>query len=117
MKKTCPYQILIAIINDQKVLEAVLLKTLAKYSIDKTIVSKAKGTAPSAVSDFFGFGTTEKNMLSTIIQSSDAEEVVAEVSAQMNKNKNNRGVVFTLPLTGMDSRMFQNLEVKNGKED
>lgn len=112
-KQESPYQILVAIINRQKVLEVTLLKLLSKFSVDKNIISKAYGTAPSSVSDFFGFGTTEKSIITSIVPASKSSEILEEISKSMDKNKNNRGVAFLLPLTGMDSRMFENLGAKH----
>lgn len=112
-KKSCPFQILIIIMNQEKGLEDKIIDILDVYNVDKTIISRANGTAQSSVSDFFGFGITEKNIFTTIIQSEKAEDIVKSISKKMALNKNNKGVVFTLPLTGMDSRVFKNLEVKN----
>lgn len=113
MKKKCPYQILIAIINEQKALETRLIKIINEYA-SKSIVSQASGTAPSSASDFFGFGITEKSILSAIIPSEKADEIMKFVSSSMNTNKNNKGIVMTLPLSAMDSRIFEELEAKNG---
>jgi len=109
-KKTCPYQILIAIINNQKVLEASLLKTLEKYSVEKAFVSRASGTAESSISDFFGFGITEKDIFSCFVPAEIADNIIEDVEANMKKSKHNKGIVFTLPLTAIDSRIFESLE-------
>ena len=112
-KKESPYQILVAIINRQRVLEVTILKILSKFSVDNNIISKAYGTAPSGVSDFFGFGTTEKSIVTSIVPASKSHEILNQISMSMDKNKNNKGVAFLLPLTGMDSRIFQILGEKH----
>ena len=109
-KNLCPYQILVAVINNQKVLEASLLKTLEKYSVEKVFVSKASGTAESSISDFFGFGITEKDIFSCFVPSKFADKIIEDVEQNMKKSKHNKGIVFTLPLTALDSRIFENLE-------
>ena len=115
-KNLCPYQILIAVINNQKVLEASLLKTLEKYKVEKAFVSKASGTAESTGFDFFGFGITEKDIFSCFVPTKFADEIISDVEANMKKNKHNKGIVFTLPLTAIDSRIFENLEGNYGKK-
>lgn len=111
MKKIlCPYQALVMIINEDQETEDKLLELLELYHIEKTMISKAKGTAPSSISDFFGFGVVEKMIVTTMIPSIKAKDILTKLTQELELNEKNKGIVLTLPLTGMDSRLFQQLE-------
>lgn len=111
-KNLCPYQILIVITDCEKWMEETVLNILNRYLTDKAIVSRAKGTAPSTMSEIFGFGTSEKSITSAIIESKNSNEIVGKLTDTLKFNETNNGIVFTLPITSMDSRIFYLMEEK-----
>ena len=105
-KKQCPYKILIAILNQEKNIEEKVLDILKKYEISRTVVSMAQGTAPSNISDFFGFGVTERMILSTFVEADKSKEIVDCLQNSLEEDKKNKGMIFTLPLTALSSNIL-----------
>lgn len=108
MKKTntCPYKALVVIVNDGKDTEEKVLTVLKKYNISRNVISSAKGTATSTLSDFFGFSVVDKIILSTFIDSPMASEIVGEITSTLQLDEKNRGIVFTLPITALSSNIL-----------
>lgn len=108
MKKanTCPYKALLVIVNEGKDTEDKVLSILNKYAISKSVISSAKGTATSNLSDFFGFSIVNKIILSTFIDAPLATEIIEDITRTLQLDQKNRGIVLTLPLTALSSNII-----------
>lgn len=102
----CPLQILVLIINNTEK-EDVVETLLNKHGIEKSMISTAKGTANSTISDFFGFGIVEKLIISTFIPADKAKVIINDLVENLKLKERNKGIVFTLPLTSISSNILQ----------
>lgn len=105
-KNRCPYKALIVVVNEGKVYEEKVLSVLKKYDISRSMISLAKGTAPSNLSDFFGFSVDNKSMVSTFIDSDKTEEIIADLKKELESDAKNRGLIVTLPITALSSNIL-----------
>lgn len=108
MKKQniCPYKALVVIANEGKDTEEKIISVLKKYDISRNVISSAKGTATSTLSDFFGFSVVNKVILSTFIDYEMVTEILNDITQTLQLDEKNRGIVFTLPLTGLSSNIL-----------
>ena len=105
-KNLCPYKALIIIINEGRNIEDKVLYVLKNYDITRSVISFAKGTAPSSISDFFGFGVDNKIVVSTFVDSGRVGEITADLKEILELDKNNRGMMFTMPITALSSNIL-----------
>lgn len=108
MKKRspCPYKALMIIIDVAKHVEDKILSVLESYQITRSMISFAQGTAPSTISDFFGFGIVDKMVLSTFVDTKLAETIVMDLQNVLQEDEKNRGIIFTLPITALSSNII-----------
>lgn len=108
MKKkiSCPYKALILIINEGRNIEDKIMYVFKTHDIMRSVISFAKGTAPSTLSDFFGFGVDNKIVVSTFVESEKAEEIIHDLKEILEVDKRDRGMVFTLPITALSSNIL-----------
>ena len=104
MKKkiSCPYKALMLIINEGRNIEDKIMYVFKTHDIMRSVISFAKGTAPSTLSDFFGFGVDNKIVVSTFVESEKAEEIIHDLKEILE----DRGMVFTLPITALSSNIL-----------
>lgn len=67
------------------------------------------GTASSETLDYLGLGKTEKDFVITMGPKERLPSVVGEISQLMQLHKPGRGIVFTVPLSGISSLFSQML--------
>ncbi len=120
-KNYCPYKALIVVVNEGKTYEDKILAVLKNYDISRSVVSVAKGTAPSNISDFFGFGIENKTLVSTFVESDRAKEIMFELKETLELDKKNKGLVLTLPITALSSNILglwrRNDETDNSEKE
>lgn len=105
-KNYCPYKALIVIVNEGKNYEEKILSVLKKYDISRSMISLAKGTAPSTISDFFGFSIENKILISTFIETDMTKEIIFDLKESLELDKKNKGLVLTLPITALSSNIL-----------
>lgn len=117
-KNRCPYKALIVIINEGRNIEDKVLYVLKSFDISRNFISFAKGTAPSTLSDFFGFGVDNKILISTFVEVEKVSEIISDLQELLQLDKKNKGMIFTLPITALSSNILGlwrgNGENKNG---
>ena len=105
-KNPCPYKALVIIINEGKNIEDKILYIFKSYDISRSMISFAKGTAPSTISDFFGFGVDNKIVVSTFVETAVVEEMIKDLQEILQLDKRDRGMIFTLPITALSSNIL-----------
>ena len=112
-KNICPLQALVLICNDDEKLEKTACETLKNYGVKHELIHHATGTAPSAILDMLGVGTTPKIILSTFIPTDNADEIIEVLDKNLKLEEKNKGIAFTLPITGMASNIMDELEMNH----
>lgn len=113
-KKTpCPYKALLIIANNEKNTENTIISILNKYNITTSMISSAQGTAPSTISDFFGFGIIDKIVFSTFIPASLTEKIIENLQTALQTDDKNKGMIITLPITALSSNVLEIWRIKN----
>ncbi len=115
-KKLCPLQALILICNNDEKLERLAHDILLKYGIAHELIHHATGTASSSILDMLGVGTSAKMVLSAFIPSDRADEIMSELNLSLRLEEKNKGLAFTLPITGMASNIMEELEINYGRK-
>lgn len=105
-KNPCPYKALVVIINEGRNIEDKVLYVFKNYDITRSMISFAKGTAPSNFSDFFGFGIDNKIVVSTFVDTDLVEQITDDLKEILELDKKNRGMIFTLPITALSSNIL-----------
>lgn len=105
-KNPCPYKAMVIIINEGRNIEDKLMYVFKNYDISRSMISYAKGTAPSTLSDFFGFGVDNKIVVSTFVEAEKVKELTNDLQEVLQLDKKNRGMIFTLPLTALSSNIL-----------
>ena len=68
------------------------------------------GTANSQILDYFGLSETEKDIVLTLVQEERVLRLLQDTTAAFRMTGPGRGILFTLPLSGVSGRVPQILE-------
>ena len=67
------------------------------------------GTAPSEIMDILGLGSTEKDILLTLLPKSFADDILVKLRRALRLGSVNSGIAFTVPLTSASSFVMKRL--------
>lgn len=97
------------------------LITIVDYSLGMAVIDYYKdkkttfgftthgyGTASSEILNYMGLAETKKSVTLTILEKSNAEYALWELSKKMNLNKPGKGIAFTVPVSSMN-KFFVNM--------
>ena len=82
---------------------------LSERGIDVEYRMLVHGTASSEVMNLLGLGTTEKVMISAIATQEGASELLPQMRKRLYLGMPDTGVAFTIPITGGQNRLFENV--------
>lgn len=88
---------------------------LSERGIDVEYRMLVHGTASSEVMNLLGLGTTEKVMISAIATQEGASELLPQMRKSLYLGMPDTGVAFTIPITGGQNRLFENVSA-NAKD-
>ena len=88
---------------------------LSERGIDVEYRMLVHGTASSEVMNLLGLGTTEKVMISAIATQEGASELLPQMRKRLYLGMLDTGVAFTIPITGGQNRLFENVSA-NAKD-
>lgn len=88
---------------------------LSERGIDVEYRMLVHGTASSEVMNLLGLGTTEKVMISAIATQEGASELLPQMRKRLYLGMPDTGVAFTIPITGGQNRLFENVSA-NAKD-
>ena len=74
------------------------------------------GTANSQILDYFGLNETEKDIVLTLVQGDHSRRLLEDTTNDFRMTGPGRGILFTLPLSGVSGRVPQILEHIKEKE-
>lgn len=77
-----------------------------------------EGTATSEILDVLGIGATDKDVVLSMVPGYKVNDLLSKITNKMNLNKAGKGIIFTLPLSGISSIMSRilNKEVQSELE-
>ncbi len=73
----------------------------------------AQGTAPSAIMDIFGLSGRTRVITAAITVRPKVKEIFSELHGKLAFDEKGKGVAFSLPLTGLQSHIFEAIEDVN----
>lgn len=76
----------------------------------------AEGTATSEIMDALGRGSVDKSVLVSMIPKNISEILMNKLSSELQLNRENSGIAFTIPLNGVNNLILRILERSAGKE-
>lgn len=65
------------------------------------------GTANSQILDYFGLDATEKDVVLTLVPAWRARKLIDKMDERFGLSRPGRGIVFTIPLSGVSGRVHQ----------
>ncbi len=74
-----------------------VVELLSRSNVDLQLMTLGKGTAGSAVADYFDISESEKKVFFALTQKEKAQEIMALLDNTLNASKN-KTIVFSLPL-------------------
>ena len=74
------------------------------------------GTSNSQILDYFGLSETEKDIVLTLVQGDHSRRLLEDTTNDFRMTGPGRGILFTLPLSGVSGRVPQILEHIKEKE-
>lgn len=84
-------------------LSSSILKLLNNIGISASFIQKGRGTATRQVRDILGIEDNNKEIIYSVVNEDKVEEISKEIKAFFSINRRNRGIAFTVPLTGIIS--------------
>ena len=83
------------------------MKLFEKSNLPVHMQFFAQGTASSDMLDILGLGGIEKDVLFTIVPKSVADNMLRTIYLDLELSQKNSGIVFTLPLSGINSMFMK----------
>lgn len=92
-------KLLISIVNRGD--DEALSEILNDFSVALTFSCMGMGTARAAVLRYLGIGTSEKDIMISLIPESDEDAILNEIRMKMSLHLVGRGIAFTVPLSAI----------------
>lgn len=89
-----------------------LIKLLQEFGIEQQIFFIGKGTSKSEFADLFSFGLLDKDILSCIVDTKIAKEIISKIGTEFELYKGNKGVSFTISINGACSNLLKMLNIE-----
>ena len=117
MLKKEPLRLLVAIVDRGR--GTVISELCQRNHVELNYICFGKGTANSAILSLLGLGSSEKDLVVSVIPDSKIPLVLSSISMRMNMQNPGRGIAFTLPISGINALVAKLLTQKNedGKEE
>jgi len=80
------------------------------------LIALGKGTAESEILDYLGLDQLEKDLVLSLVPSTDAGHILSHLNETLHLSKPGRGIAFSIPLSGLSVGMSQRLEEASGKK-
>ncbi|MEA5096082.1 MAG: hypothetical protein VB128_14110 [Sedimentibacter saalensis] len=94
-------KVLITIVDRGKGIKVTEL--LNEENVMYNIIALATGTARSEILDYLGLGSTEKDLVISIIHEEDVKSVMNLLKEKMQLKEPGNGIAFTIPISSVDS--------------
>ena len=117
MLKKEPLRLLVAIVDRGR--GTVISELCQRNHVELNYICFGKGTANSEILSLLGLGSSEKDLVVSVIPDSKIPLVLSSISMRMNMQNPGRGIAFTLPISGINALVAKLLTQKNedGKEE
>lgn len=109
------YRVLVVITNPKLAPKAT--KLLDESSIPMHFQLTAAGTASSEILDILGLGSTDKNLLIGMVPRSLCRDLLKKLKRTLRIGLPDSGIVFTMPLSGMNALILRVLNQMEGDGD
>lgn len=77
------------------------LDVLESFDVSYQLVLYGKGTAPSGLSNMFGYMDPSKAIILSVVREDKINDILASYEDKYFKLKNGRGIAFTIPLSSL----------------
>lgn len=67
------------------------------------LIFLGSGTAKSEILDYLGLGRTEKDLVFSIVQEDNVQNILNILNENMNLKEPGNGIAFTIPISSVDS--------------
>lgn len=114
MSKDGRVKLLVTIVDRDKGRAAVDIYRAYKMHFD--YLCMGYGTANSQILDYFGLAETEKDVVFTLVPETRVKGLIAEMNERFHLNHPGRGILFTVPLSGVSGQVPQIL-CRDGEEE
>lgn len=114
MSKDGRVKLLVTIVDRDKGRAAVDIYRAHKMHFD--YLCMGYGTANSQILDYFGLAETEKDVVFTLVPETRVKGLIAEMNGRFHLNHPGRGILFTVPLSGVSGQVPQIL-CRDGEEE
>ena len=114
MSKDGRVKLLVTIVDRDKGRAAVDIYRAHKMHFD--YLCMGYGTANSQILDYFGLAETEKDVVFTLVPETRVKGLIAEMNERFHLNHPGRGILFTVPLSGVSGQVPQIL-CRDGEEE
>ncbi|MCL1805843.1 MAG: hypothetical protein FWG28_07600 [Clostridiales bacterium] len=82
---------------------------LVKHHVHKHYICLGMGTAGSEIIDYLGLGDPEKDIVFSLAPKAGIPMLFKAVNTEMQLKKPGKGVIFTIPLSGLSAAAFHDL--------
>jgi nitrogen regulatory protein PII len=86
--------------NGEKIAEL-----LRENNVIYNMILLGNGTAKSEILDYLGLGRTEKDIVLSVVNDEDIDNILKNFNEKMNMSEPGNGVAFTIPISSVDSSM------------
>ena len=90
-----------------------IVEICRKHHIHQHFICLGMGTANSEVMDYFGLGEIEKDVVLSMAPKASVTELFDTIGVEMRLSRPGRGVVFSVPLSGLSVSAFHHVMQKN----
>ncbi|MBC8586090.1 hypothetical protein [Youxingia wuxianensis] len=94
----------------------VIFEVCNKYHIHLNFTCFGNGTANSDILNLLGLGSSEKDVVLTMVPDSKIPGLLTSISRRMNLRSPGRGIAFTLPLSGINALIAKMLTKREKDE-
>ncbi|MDR1193818.1 MAG: hypothetical protein LBK98_06620 [Peptococcaceae bacterium] len=87
-----------------------------KHHVHLHFLCLGLGTATSETLDYFGLGETDKDVVITLTRMLKVPELLAAIGSEMQMKRPGKGIIFSLPISGISGLISQTLLQEEGSD-
>ena len=113
-KTISPINLLVVIVD--RYLGEAVTQILEQNSIKAYIQCLGHGTAESEISDLFGFGIKERDIVLSFVVPNASEELLQKLNEEFKFTERHNGLAFTVPINSAEKQLLKILNIKVGEK-
>lgn len=104
-----PINLLIVIVNRHK--GDSVVAALNEKNITAHVNCMGYGTSESGIADLFGFGIIERDIVASLVPSTESKNILEELNGKFNFDEPHNGLAFTVPVNSIEKKLFDFIKV------